>query len=146
MESGCTWYSEKGKTVCYKESAKNGGGGKATDVTQQKADTYAVDAKDVKVPTWEIVDKLVAPKEAGDYILQWRWDNEQTPQIWTTCADLLVISVSDSSMGQETNTISDGDLDSTGKNTTNLGGASYDRSVSITCVSLMIILFSSLVF
>jgi hypothetical protein len=39
---------------------------------------------------WEIMDKVIAPSVAGDYILQWRWDNEQTPQIWTSCADIKV--------------------------------------------------------
>jgi len=27
----------------------------------------------------------------GSYVLQWRWDNEQTPQVWTTCADIEVV-------------------------------------------------------
>mmetsp|Transcript_793 Transcript_793/g.931 ORF Transcript_793/g.931 Transcript_793/m.931 type:complete len:497 (-) Transcript_793:165-1655(-) len=40
---------------------------------------------------WIIVDKLIAPSEVGRYILQWRWDNEQTPQIWTTCSDIKVV-------------------------------------------------------
>jgi hypothetical protein len=29
---------------------------------------------------WWVVDQLVSPAVYGDYILQWRWDNEQTPQ------------------------------------------------------------------
>ena len=28
----------------------------------------------------------------GDYVLSWRWDCEQTPQIWNTCADLTVVA------------------------------------------------------
>jgi len=37
-----------------------------------------------------IVDKLQIPTglEAGDYVLSWRWDCEQTSQIWNTCADI----------------------------------------------------------
>ena len=45
---------------------------------------------DSKDYAWVIVDELVAPSKVGDYILQWRWDNEQTPQIWTTCSDIKV--------------------------------------------------------
>ena len=33
-----------------------------------------------------------APTELGSYVLQWRWDNEQTPQVWTTCADINVVA------------------------------------------------------
>ena len=29
--------------------------------------------------------------QKGDYVLSWRWDCEQTPQIWNTCADLTVV-------------------------------------------------------
>merc|ERR1712207_140806 len=40
---------------------------------------------------WHITDRVYAPTDPGEYILQWRWDNEQTPQIWTTCADIEVV-------------------------------------------------------
>lgn len=45
-----------------------------------------------------IVDKLRVPDniEAGDYVLSWRWDCEQTAQVWTTCAS---IQVTDSTGG-----------------------------------------------
>ena len=36
--------------------------------------------------TWVIVDKVRAPTVPGDYVLRWRWDVEQNPQIWTHCA------------------------------------------------------------
>ena len=42
---------------------------------------------------------MKAPAEKGDYILQWRWDNEQTPQIWTTCADIKVDDIAKSKLG-----------------------------------------------
>ena len=103
----CTWYEEKGKTVCY------GGGGKrrrrrrttATATAATAAAAAAVGESSPrsfsKVPrvvarhlqnafagigtsdtvnhNWVVVDKLIAPADLGDYILQWRWDNEQTP-------------------------------------------------------------------
>lgn len=39
---------------------------------------------------WVIVDKVTAPTAPGDYVLRWRWDVEQNPQIWTHCADIHV--------------------------------------------------------
>ena len=45
------------------------------------------------VPPVLITDKLKVPASLakGDYVLSWRWDCEQTPQIWNTCADLTVV-------------------------------------------------------
>ena len=42
---------------------------------------------------YSIVDKVEVPAalEEGDYLLSWRWDCEQTPQIWQSCADLSVV-------------------------------------------------------
>ena len=41
---------------------------------------------------YEMVDKLKVPKdiEAGEYVLSWRWDCEETPQVWNSCADLTI--------------------------------------------------------
>lgn len=39
---------------------------------------------------WVIVDHVRAPAQAGEFVLRWRWDVEQNPQIWTHCADILV--------------------------------------------------------
>ena len=41
--------------------------------------------------TWQIVDNVRAPAVAGEYVLRWRWDTEQNPQIWTHCADITVV-------------------------------------------------------
>lgn len=40
---------------------------------------------------WAIVDQVEVPKTTGEYVLRWRWDTEQTPQIWTHCADVTVV-------------------------------------------------------
>jgi len=42
---------------------------------------------------YSIVDKVVVPTdiEAGEYLLSWRWDSEQSPQIWQNCADIRII-------------------------------------------------------
>eukprot|EP00935_MAST-01C_sp_MAST-1C-sp1_P002395 g2395.t1 len=47
--------------------------------------------------SWVMVDKVRVPKEEGEYVLQWRWDAEQNPQVWTHCADITVVSGSPSS-------------------------------------------------
>merc|ERR1719330_294487 len=40
-----------------------------------------------------IVDRVMLPGSLvpGDYVLGWRWDCEQTPQIWASCADVVVV-------------------------------------------------------
>ena len=39
-----------------------------------------------------IEDELVVPSDLapGDYVLGWRWDCEQTTQIWSTCSDITI--------------------------------------------------------
>jgi len=41
---------------------------------------------------WSIVDKMQVPENlpTGDYLLSWRWDTEQGPQVWQGCADLYI--------------------------------------------------------
>lgn len=39
---------------------------------------------------WVITDQVRAPSSPGEYVLRWRWDVEQNPQIWTHCADITV--------------------------------------------------------
>ena len=40
---------------------------------------------------WAIVDEVQVPKVKGDFVLRWRWDTEQNPQIWTHCADVTIV-------------------------------------------------------
>jgi len=41
---------------------------------------------------WAIVDKVQIPANLnGDYVLSWRWDSEQTPQVWAHCADVKIV-------------------------------------------------------
>jgi hypothetical protein len=36
---------------------------------------------------FEIADKIQVPEGlSGDYVSSWRWDSEQTPQVWTQCS------------------------------------------------------------
>jgi len=41
-----------------------------------------------------IVDQVKIPSDLapGDYVLSWRWDAEQTPQVWANCADVTITS------------------------------------------------------
>lgn len=40
-----------------------------------------------------IVDKLKVPAglPTGDYVLGWRWDCEESTQVWSNCADVLIV-------------------------------------------------------
>jgi len=40
---------------------------------------------------FSIVDEVVVPSQPGAYVLSWRWDCEQSPQVWNNCADVVVI-------------------------------------------------------
>ena len=46
--------------------------------------------------TVTIVDRLIIPAElpAGNYVLGWRWDSEETAQVWSSCSDVLVVEPS----------------------------------------------------
>ena len=41
---------------------------------------------------FSVVDKLKVPRNLpdGEYVLSWRWDNDQTPQIWNTCSSIRI--------------------------------------------------------
>lgn len=43
------------------------------------------------VQDFVMVDKLEVPElEPGEYSLSWRWDCEETPQVWNSCADVSI--------------------------------------------------------
>jgi len=44
------------------------------------------------VPEWSIGDKVMIPAdlEEGEYVLGWRWDCEESTQIWQNCADIIL--------------------------------------------------------
>jgi len=43
--------------------------------------------------SYSVVDEVEIPQElaAGEYVLSWRWDAEQSPQIWQSCADVTLV-------------------------------------------------------
>jgi len=46
-----------------------------------------------KYHDYSIVDNVVIPRgiPPGDYLVSWRWDCEQTHQIWQNCADVAIV-------------------------------------------------------
>ena len=42
---------------------------------------------------FKMVDRLKVPEliESGEYMLSWRWDCEETPQVWNSCADITIV-------------------------------------------------------
>jgi predicted carbohydrate-binding protein with CBM5 and CBM33 domain len=41
--------------------------------------------------TYSLVDKVQVPEQKGEYILSFRWDCEQTAQVWNSCADVVIV-------------------------------------------------------
>jgi len=41
---------------------------------------------------WAVVDRVRVPEVSGDFVLRWRWDCEQTPQVWSHCADVTIVA------------------------------------------------------
>lgn len=43
---------------------------------------------------FSMIDELLVPTnvEPGEYSLSWRWDCEQTPQVWNSCADVTIVA------------------------------------------------------
>jgi len=48
----------------------------------------------------QIVDKVVIPKDlpAGEYVLGWRWDCEESSQVWQTCSDITIEAAEQTSL------------------------------------------------
>merc|ERR1712217_630801 len=45
---------------------------------------------------FHIFDRVRIPSDLtpGEYVLSWRWDVEQTPQVWANCADVTIVETS----------------------------------------------------
>lgn len=70
-----------GGAACSTVSA-GGGGGCTPEQSQAWHDKF----------NFNIMDKVRVPQDlaAGEYVLSFRWDCEQTPQVWTQCSDITV--------------------------------------------------------
>lgn len=40
--------------------------------------------------TFSVMDEVNVPSKAGEYMLSWRWDCEETDQVWNSCADIVI--------------------------------------------------------
>ena len=42
----------------------------------------------------QIIDTLEIPSDLapGDYVLGWRWDCEESTQIWSSCSDITIVN------------------------------------------------------
>lgn len=40
--------------------------------------------------TFTVMDEINVPNTPGEYILGWRWDCEETDQVWASCADIVI--------------------------------------------------------
>lgn len=78
-----------GGAACTKVSAGAGG-----DCTQEQYDYWHAKFN------FNIIDTVQVPMDfdAGEYALSFRWDCEQTPQVWTQCADITIVDAAQSSV------------------------------------------------
>lgn len=52
-----------------------------------------VDETNAQIFKWNILDKVQVPNvPAGEYVVSFRWESEQTPQIWATCSDVTIVA------------------------------------------------------
>jgi len=40
--------------------------------------------------TFSVMDEVNVPNVPGEYVLGWRWDCEETDQVWNSCADIVI--------------------------------------------------------
>merc|ERR1711918_119951 len=54
------------------------------------------DETNAQIFQWSVVDKVRVPNVApGDYVVSFRWDSEQTPQVWASCSDVTIVANDD---------------------------------------------------
>merc|ERR1711948_186453 len=39
---------------------------------------------------FSVMDEIQVPSKPGEYVLGWRWDCEETDQVWNSCADIVI--------------------------------------------------------
>ena len=46
-----------------------------------------------KHDSWAFKDLVEVPEsfEPGEYVLSFRWDSQQTPQVWNSCANIEIV-------------------------------------------------------
>ena len=100
-QAGCSFATKLGKTYCYSSNLKNRRQDSTSYLSQTGLESYRrQDSTSYLSAThgdadFSVVDTLRVPEAQGEYVLSWRWDCEQTPQIWITCADIDIRHPSD---------------------------------------------------
>merc|ERR1719162_1863103 len=63
---------------------------------------------------WTYNDNVKVPSElpAGRYVLGWRWDSEQSAQVWSNCAVIQLVDAHQSEVKTPTSLSADGQLSS----------------------------------
>jgi len=53
---------------------------------------FGINVNHTETFKFSIIDQLIVPRtlDEGDYVLSFRWDCEQSPQVWNTCASIIV--------------------------------------------------------
>ena len=49
--------------------------------------------KSQAIDQWAFKDLVEVPEtlEPGEYVLSFRWDSQQTPQVWNSCANIEIV-------------------------------------------------------
>merc|ERR1712048_1287709 len=87
-----SWYGASFEPVCEESDAcKNARDGPASIGACKCSGDSIGDSSNL-----EIVDKVEIPVtlKPGKYVLGWRWDCEESTQIWASCSDVTIVSPS----------------------------------------------------
>merc|ERR1712100_843075 len=95
VNGSCDWYNQGCQPGCSECNPKRGhvaaafgfGMGAVGPVESAEMFKYWQD-----IFSFNLIDKVQIPADLtpGDYVLSFRWDCEQTPQIWNNCADVTI--------------------------------------------------------
>lgn len=71
---------------------------------------------DTVLETMEILDQLQIPAHLtpGDWVLGWRWDTEESNQVWSSCSDISIVRPAAARLSPRAKTDDDGERENTG--------------------------------
>ena len=83
--------------MCDGAAESKGGAGACTSPTHFPPPAEGISGFGKAVWPWSIVDYVRLPDnlETGDYLLSWRWDCEESTQVWENCADVRITAAGD---------------------------------------------------
>merc|ERR1712232_725608 len=85
-----SWYGASFEPVCEESAACKNARDKAPPIGECKCSGDSIgDSSNL-----EIVDKVNIPAtlKPGKYVLGWRWDCEESTQVWTSCSDVTLVT------------------------------------------------------